>query len=89
MYLDRQACTNSVDPDEMLQKLASHQGLYCLSLIQQFLDISGSKLNLFKYGKVSEYLLLGQTGLSKQCRPRSDATKHMASDPHLYCLPLN
>ena len=36
---------NSVDPDEMPQNAASHQGLHCLLLIQQFLDTtSGSKL---------------------------------------------
>ena len=37
---DRQAWANSVDPDETPQNAASHQGLYCLPLIQQ----SGSKL---------------------------------------------
>ena len=50
MYSDRQAWANSVDPDEMPLKAASHQGLHCLPPIQQFLDtISGSKLNLFKF----------------------------------------
>ena len=45
MYSDRQAWANSVDPDKMPQKMASHQGLHCLLLIQQFLDTtSGSKL---------------------------------------------
>ena len=39
MYLDRQAWGNCVDPDEMPQNAASHQGLYCLPLLQQFLDI--------------------------------------------------
>ena len=49
-YLDKQACTNSVDPDEMLQHTASHQGLLCLPLIQQFLDTTtGSTLYLFKF----------------------------------------
>ena len=38
MYLDRQAWANSVDPDEMLQNAASHQGLHCLPFIQQCLD---------------------------------------------------
>ena len=57
MYLDKQASANSVDPDEMLQNAASHQGLNCLSLIQIFLDTtSGGKLYLYKfynkYGKV-------------------------------------
>ena len=37
-YLDRQACANSVDPDEMLQNAASHQVPLCLSPVQQFLD---------------------------------------------------
>ena len=50
MYWDRQAWANSVDPDEMLQNAASHQGLNCLPLIQQFLDTTlGSKLYLFKF----------------------------------------
>ena len=44
LYSDRQTWANSVDPDEMLQNAASHQGLHCLPLIQQFLDTtSGSK----------------------------------------------
>ena len=38
MYSDRQARANSVDPDEMQQNAASHLGLHCLPLIQQFLD---------------------------------------------------
>ena len=49
MYLGRRAQANSVDPDEMPQNVASHQGLHCLPLIQQFLDTSGSKLYLFKF----------------------------------------
>ena len=50
MYSDRQAWENSVNPDEMLQNVASHDGLYSLPLIQQFFDItSGSKLYLFKF----------------------------------------
>ena len=50
MYSDRQAWANSVDPDETPQNAASHQGLHCFPLIQQFLDkISGSKLYLFKF----------------------------------------
>ena len=50
VYSDRQASANSVDPDEMPQNAASHQGLHCLPLIQQFLDTtSGSKLYLFKF----------------------------------------
>ena len=50
MYLDRQAWTNSAEPDETPQNAASHQGLLCLPLIQQFLDTtSGSKLYLFKF----------------------------------------
>ena len=38
MYLVRQTWANSVDPDEMLQNVASHQGLQCLPLIHLFLD---------------------------------------------------
>ena len=50
MYKDRQAWVNSVDPDEMPQNVASHQGLHCLPLIQHFLDTtSGSKLYLLKF----------------------------------------
>ena len=49
MYSDRQALANSVDPDEMPHNVASHLGLHCLPLIQQFLDtISDSKLYFFK-----------------------------------------
>ena len=49
MYLDRQAWANSVDPDEMQQNAASHQGLHFLPLIQQFLDTTwNGKLYLFK-----------------------------------------
>ena len=36
-YWDRQAFTNSVDPDQMPQDAASDQDLHCLSYIQQFL----------------------------------------------------
>ena len=50
MYSYKQALANSIDPDEMLLKAASHQGLLCLPLIQHFLNTtSGSKLYLFKY----------------------------------------
>ena len=49
-YLEGQAWANSVDLDEMLQNVASPQGLHCLPFIQQFLDTkSGSKLYLFKF----------------------------------------
>ena len=49
MYSDRQAWANSLDPDEMPQNAASHLGLHCLPLIQQFLDTtSGSELYWFK-----------------------------------------
>ena len=48
-YSDRQAWANSVDPDEMPQNVASHQGLHYLPLIQQFLDTVGSELYLFKF----------------------------------------
>ena len=50
MFWDRYSGANSVDPDETPQNEASHQGLHCLSLIQQFLDTtSGSILYLFKF----------------------------------------
>ena len=50
MYSDRQAWANSIDPDEMPQNAASHVGLHCLPLIQQFLDTpSGSELYWFKF----------------------------------------
>ena len=49
-YLDRQARTDSVDSDQMPIYVASDQGLYCLSIIQQFLDTStSSKVDLFKF----------------------------------------
>ena len=58
MYSDKKVWANSVNPDEMLQNAASHQGLHCLPLFQQFLDkTSGSKLYLFKfYNKYSKEL---------------------------------
>ena len=50
MYSDRQAWANSKDPDETPQNVASHLGLHCLPLIQQFLDTtSGSELYWFKF----------------------------------------
>ena len=50
MYLDRQVRANSVDPDEMPQNAASHKGLHCLPVIQQFLDTTlGSKLYLLNF----------------------------------------
>ena len=36
MFSDRQAWASSVDPNETPQNAASHQGLHCLPLIQQF-----------------------------------------------------
>ena len=39
-YLDILASTNSLDPDQMLHYVASDQGLHCLLLIQQVLDIN-------------------------------------------------
>ena len=39
-----------IDRPEKMKNAASHQGLHCLPLIQQFLDTtSGSKLYLFKF----------------------------------------
>ena len=46
MYSDRQALAEGVDP----QNAASHQGVHCLPLIQQFLDTTlGSKLYVLKF----------------------------------------
>ena len=46
---DKQPWTNSVDPDQMPQNVASDQGLHFLPLIQQFLDASvSSQMNLLK-----------------------------------------
>ena len=39
-----------MDPDDTLQNSASHLGLHCLPIIQQFLDtVMGSKLYLLKF----------------------------------------
>ena len=38
-YKDRQAWANSVDQDQIQQNIASDQGLHCLLLTQQFLDM--------------------------------------------------
>ena len=44
-FLDSQADENSADPDQTPRNAASDLGLHCLSLNQQFSDISlGSKL---------------------------------------------
>ena len=52
-YWNRQAWANSIDPDQMLQNMLSDQGLHCLPLIQQFLDIfTASKLNVQILGQV-------------------------------------
>ena len=49
MYSDRQAWANSIDSDETPQNVASHLGLHCLPLTQQFLDTTaGSELYWFK-----------------------------------------
>ena len=53
IYSDRQAWANSIDPDETPQNAASHLGLHCLPLIQQFLDTtSGSELYWFKFQNI-------------------------------------
>ena len=36
--MDKQACTNSIDSDQILQNVASDLHLHCLSVIQQFLE---------------------------------------------------
>ena len=35
IYWDSEACANSADLDQMMQNVASHQGLHCLPLVQQ------------------------------------------------------
>ena len=52
MYSDKQAWANSIDPDETPQNVASHLGLHSLTLIQQFLDTSGSELYWFKFWNI-------------------------------------
>ena len=50
--LDILAWTNSVDPRQMLQNAASDQGLHCLQLVLQYLDIStGIKMDLLSFYK--------------------------------------
>ena len=50
IYSDRQARANSIDPDEIPQNAASHQGLHCLPQIQQLLETKFcSKLYFFKF----------------------------------------
>ena len=56
-YWDRQACANSVDPDQTPQNAASDLGLHCLPLIQQYfrniivewilLDLRASMINSY------------------------------------------
>ena len=41
-YSDSQDWTNSVNPDQTLQHTGSDEDLYCLPLIQQFLDTSAT-----------------------------------------------
>ena len=49
-YWDGQTSANSVDSEQMLQNAASDQGLHCVQLVQQFLDMSSSsKIELFKF----------------------------------------
>ena len=36
-YWNRHVWANGVDPDQMLQNLASDQGIHCLPLIRQYL----------------------------------------------------
>ena len=49
-YLDKQAWTNSVDPDQRLQNAASDQGLHCLPFIKEYFRYStSSKADFFKF----------------------------------------
>ena len=48
-YSDRQDCANSWDPDQMLQNVASVQGLYCLPLMLLYLDtLTSSEMDFIK-----------------------------------------
>ena len=40
MFWDKQTLANSVDPDQMLHRTASDQGLHCLLIIKQILETS-------------------------------------------------
>ena len=35
-YCDKYTFANSVDPDQMMQNMASDQGLHCLAYIRQY-----------------------------------------------------
>ena len=62
MYSDRQALANSIDPDEMRQNAASHLGLHCLPVIQQFLNTTmGSNLYMLKFHKYGKELRCSNT----------------------------
>ena len=54
-YWEKQACTNSVDPDQTPQNATCH---HCLPPIRQFLDISpGTQMDLLKFkGKSGKVL---------------------------------
>ena len=39
-FLDREACENSIDPDQMLQTIVFHQGLRCFQLTQKCFEKS-------------------------------------------------
>ena len=39
-FLDREACANSVDPDQMSHNTLYNQGLHCFTLTRQCLDKS-------------------------------------------------
>ena len=53
-----------------------------IGIVSSEYDISQS---LLPKDVITKHTILRQTGLSKQCRPRSDA---MASDQDLHCLPF-
>ena len=56
-YLDRQALANCVDPDKRPQNMATDQGLHCLPLIKQFLDIlTCSKMDFFFFQILDQLL---------------------------------
>ena len=81
-YLERQAGTNSVDPDQTLQEMTFDQGHTVCHSSNLVLDIStASEMDIFKfkdkYGKklTNFSLEMPKRVIDKQWRSRSDATK--------------
>ena len=54
-YWNRQACANSVDPDQMPHNVASDQCLHCLPYIQQYFRHISSKVEKVVKWNVSSF----------------------------------